>query len=78
MSWYYKILMLSRNSYCMFLLFQMATFTKLQKALLSLGAFSGTLYYLNVFDIDRRTAFASWTTNYTPSTFSKWDDNWDQ
>ncbi|KAF2885284.1 hypothetical protein ILUMI_20907 [Ignelater luminosus] len=55
----------------------MATFTKLQKALLGLGAFGGTLYYLNVFDLDRKIAFASWTTNYTPSAPSKWDENWD-
>ncbi|XP_065170544.1 serine/threonine-protein phosphatase Pgam5, mitochondrial-like isoform X2 [Atheta coriaria] len=61
----------------------MASFTKLQKLVLGLGAVSGAaIYYItNVYEpekkefLDNKKVHASWTTNYVPST--KWDDNWD-
>ncbi|XP_017774431.1 PREDICTED: serine/threonine-protein phosphatase Pgam5, mitochondrial-like isoform X2 [Nicrophorus vespilloides] len=53
----------------------MPAFTKLQKVVLSLGAFSGAaIYYIN--QSEDRTALASWTTNYIPSV--EWDNNWDR
>lgn len=49
------------------------------------GALSGlTGYYVvnhtNHLDkiIESRRVYNSWTTNYSPSTFAKWDNNWDQ
>ncbi|CAG9858518.1 unnamed protein product [Phyllotreta striolata] len=51
------------------------TLSKTKRLLLGLTAVSGvaTIYYEN--NVNR--AQNSWTTNYTPSTFAKWDDNWD-
>jgi len=58
-------------------IYAMATFTKFQRVVLGVGAVGGTLWYLNIFDPDRKIARASWTTGYTPSPHAKWDDNWD-
>ena len=51
--------------------------TRFQKIVLAgLGACGGaaTLYY--GFHRDRKHAYASWTTNYSPS--YEWDSNWDR
>nr|XP_023012786.1 serine/threonine-protein phosphatase PGAM5, mitochondrial isoform X2 [Leptinotarsa decemlineata] len=52
------------------------SFSKAKRLLLGLGAVSGvvTICYLKK---ERNTVHAAWTTNYTPSAFAKWDDNWD-
>ncbi|CAH1962870.1 unnamed protein product [Acanthoscelides obtectus] len=52
------------------------SFSKTKRLFLGLGALSGaaTFYYLNNF---KQKAHASWTTNYIPSSYAKWDDNWD-
>lgn len=54
-------------------------------ALFTAGALSGLAgyYALNKSDrvekiLETKKVFNSWTTNYTPSPFAKWDENWDQ
>ncbi|XP_021925691.1 serine/threonine-protein phosphatase Pgam5, mitochondrial-like isoform X2 [Zootermopsis nevadensis] len=52
-------------------------FTKFQKFVLAgLGACGGALTLYYSFHSDRKRAFASWTTNYTPT--CEWDSNWDK
>lgn len=50
--------------------------SKTKRLLLGLTAVSGvaTFYYMN----NSHKVHNSWTTNYTPSPFAKWDENWDQ
>ncbi|CAH1275172.1 unnamed protein product [Diabrotica balteata] len=49
--------------------------SKSKRLLLGLTAVSSvaTYYYMN----NNHKVFNSWTTNYTPSSFAKWDENWD-
>lgn len=56
--------------------FQMS-FSKTKKLIIGLTALSGvaTFHYYN---FEKSTVQLSWTTNYTPSQFAKWDENWDQ
>lgn len=53
------------------------SFSKTKKLIIGLTALSGvaTFHYYN---FEKSTAQSSWTTNYVPSTFAKWDENWDQ
>lgn len=53
------------------------SFSKTKKLIIGLTALSGvaTFHYYN---FENSTAQSSWTTNYSPSAFAKWDDNWDQ
>lgn len=53
------------------------SFSKTKKLIIGLTALSGvaTFHYSN---IEKNTAHLSRTTNYTPSAFAKWDENWDQ
>lgn len=53
------------------------SFSKTKKLIIGLTALSGvaTFHYYN---FEKSTAQSSWTTNYTPSAFAKWDENWDQ
>lgn len=56
---------------------EMNGLTRFQKIVLAgLGACGGaaTLYY--GFRRDRKCAYASWTTNYSPT--CEWDSNWDR
>lgn len=51
--------------------------TKFHKFVLAgLGACGGALTLYYGFRSDRKQAYASWTTNYIPS--SEWDSNWDR
>ncbi|XP_063929716.1 serine/threonine-protein phosphatase Pgam5, mitochondrial isoform X2 [Zophobas morio] len=49
---------------------------KLKKAFLGVCVASGaiTYYYLTS---PNKKVYASWTTNYEPSAYAKWNDNWD-
>ncbi|XP_072381646.1 serine/threonine-protein phosphatase PGAM5, mitochondrial-like isoform X2 [Diabrotica undecimpunctata] len=49
--------------------------SKSKRLFLGLTAVSGvaTYYYMN----NNHKVLNSWTTNYTPSSFAKWDENWD-
>lgn len=55
----------------------MNTLTKFQKIVLAgLGVCGGALTLYYGFRNDRKQAYASWTTNYTPT--HEWDSNWDR
>ncbi|XP_026472460.1 serine/threonine-protein phosphatase Pgam5, mitochondrial-like isoform X2 [Ctenocephalides felis] len=55
----------------------MPPLTRLQRyALAGLGAAGGIAYYIYVRQ-NKKKVLASWTTNYSPPNFAKWDYNWD-
>lgn len=57
---------------------QMAHFSKIKRFAIGVSAIGGAVWYFHSNKTTGGPVFASWTTNYTPSTNAKWDFNWDQ
>lgn len=56
----------------------MPPLSKLQKIIVGVGACGGVIVYIANYFAPHKKAYTSWTTDYSPSECSKWNDNWDQ